>query len=183
MTPRRKGYLAIPNVAKMLKGLMEDTEGMEAVAKEVNRNRPEDLIERVLLECGEYKRAGIRGQYEGVYRGHRFLVGWETKMDSTNVSMEDLFFSQMIGRRRPPIQKKMVFCISNKPGGYPTDGLRFTDEFEGPLGQALHALFRAARTLFDRAEIERLMGAEENPVPPKKDASFDSFVAGDNNSD
>lgn len=158
-----------PRFAIMLKGILDDEIGMAMVeAEESIRSRPEDLIERILLECVSYKRAGIRGQYEGLYRGHRFLIGWESKVDAP--TMGELFVAGFANSRPPRRETRtLVFCIAAKPGGYPTDGLRFEAKTEGPLSTALNVLFAAAEELFERAEIERLMNVEQAPATVEND--------------
>jgi hypothetical protein len=164
-------------VDEMTQGILADAAGMEEAAKAFRQNRPEDLIERVLIECKVYRRAGIRGQYKGTYRGHGFLIGWESQGRAP--TMQEILISQVTGRSVPKPPSLIVFCISAKVGGYPTDGLRLTGEVKGTLKDSLITLMTTAEMLFQQAEIKRLMGAAENPVLSTKKKSFSLVVTDD----
>lgn len=142
---------------------LEDSEILASVKAEYHsHNRPEDLIERILLECEEYERSGVVGQYAGTYRGHKFFIGWETQIDN-DVSLQEMYIRMQSGSRKH--KKLMVFCIASEVGGYATEGLRYTGEFEGKLRVALMALFESAKSQFEKAEIHRLMNADPEATP------------------
>lgn len=143
---------------------LEDPEILASIKAEVHsHNRPEDLIERILFECKEYERSGVRGQYAGTYRGHKFFIGWETQIND-NISMQEMYIRMQSGSRKAS-KRIMVFCIAGKVGGYATEGLRYTGEFEGKLREALIALFNSAESKYEAAEIQRLMSADPEATP------------------
>jgi len=155
-----------------------DEESLAAFAEEENsRNNPEDIVERILTEVTVYEKAGVRNQYTGTYRGHPFIIGEENRYVDDGFTLREMYIRTQYGAGRAS-KKMMVFMISGKVGGYPTDGLRFTDEFKGPLADVLQCLFEAAKTRYRDAEIERLMKADTNTPTPKDDGDFglDSLI-------
>ena len=122
-------------------------------AKQESNLSSVSLIERILSECSGFRRASVSFQFEGLYRGHSFIIGLEHKMPS---------LAEMVyGNGSDPI---MVFCIADRPGGHYTDGLRWTEQDQTYLRDVLYALYDAAKMRFEEGETKRLLNASHNRV-------------------
>ena len=152
------------NVSAMIESLLSNEAGMNKIREEFkNRSRPEDLIEQVLLEGTSYSTGLLRNSYIGIYRGHKFVIRLSEN--------EQSFLTEVFGTQHAHKRMRMetiIFNIAKEPGKHADIGLEFSSEVKGPLSDALNALYKTAKELFERSELERLMNCEKNQKADEK---------------